>query len=98
MISKMFVWAGVPGVCKMLMLSICRAFRLADRKSIIAGFYPGGDDTICARGNCPGHRLHVVHGSAQSGNDHCSPEEELPSSIPTTVRIDIRDTHVEVFL
>ena len=61
-------------------------------------FYPGGDDTICARGNCPGHRLHVVHGSAQSGNDHCSPEEELPSNIPTTVRIDIRDTHVEVFL
>ena len=61
-------------------------------------FYPGGDDTICARGNCPGHRLHVVHGSAQSGNDHCSPEEELPSNIPTIVRIDIRDTHVEVFL
>jgi hypothetical protein len=38
-----------------------------------------------------------VHGAGGSGNDDCSPEEELPVNTPTTVRIDVRQTHVEVF-
>jgi hypothetical protein len=38
-----------------------------------------------------------VHGAGGSGNDDCSPEEELPMNTPTTVRIDVRQTHVEVF-
>eukprot|EP01046_Picozoa_sp_COSAG06_P028750 COSAG06_NODE_2613_length_6581_cov_8.338476_6_plen_132_part_00 len=32
-------------------------------------FYPGGASLQCTQGNCPGHRMHVVHGSA----DRCSP-------------------------
>jgi hypothetical protein len=43
------------------------------------------------------HRLHIVHGgSGDEGNNDCSPQEELPVGVPTTVRIDIRQTHVEV--
>jgi hypothetical protein len=31
------------------------------------------------------------------GNANCSPEEELPSNVMTTVRVDIRQTHVELY-
>ena len=42
-------------------------------------------------------RLHVVHGHRDSGNDHCSPEEELVAGRPTNVKIEVRQKHVEVF-
>ena len=60
-------------------------------------FYPGGANRQCLPGNCPGHRLLVVHGHADSGNDDCSPEDELPANQPTRVQIEIRQKHVEVF-
>jgi hypothetical protein len=60
-------------------------------------FYPGGASLQCTQGNCPGHRMHVVHGSADSGNDDCSPPDELPSNVATRVQIEIRQKHVEVF-
>ena len=45
----------------------------------------------------PGNtRLHVVHGHRDSGNDDCSPEEELPIGRETTVTIDIQQKHVSV--
>ena len=47
-------------------------------------FYPGS------------HRLHIVHGHRDSGNDDCSPEEELPANRNTHVQIDILQKHVEV--
>lgn len=45
------------------------------------------------------HRLHIVHGGGTDGdgNNDCSPEEELPARQVTTVRIDVRQTHVEVY-
>lgn len=40
----------------------------------------------------------IVHGGAgDDGNNDCSPQEELQAGRPTTVQIDIRQTHVEVF-
>jgi hypothetical protein len=40
----------------------------------------------------------IVHGgSGDEGNNDCSPEEEIPAGVSTTVRIDIRQTHVEVY-
>ena len=42
-------------------------------------------------------RLHIVHGQKDSGNNHCSPEEQIPAGVATSVRIDIRQTHVEVW-
>jgi hypothetical protein len=59
-------------------------------------FYPGGAARTCFPGNCPGHRLHIVHGHHDSGNDDCSPEEELPSNVETLVEINIMQKHVEV--
>ena len=37
-----------------------------------------------------------MHGHADSGNDDCSPEEELLPGRTTSVRIDILQKHVEV--
>jgi hypothetical protein len=47
-------------------------------------FYPGS------------RRLHIVHGQPSSGNDDCSPEEELLAGVPTTVRIEMRQAYMEV--
>lgn len=59
-------------------------------------FYPGGTEP-CTSYSCPGHRLHIVHGHRDSGNDDCSPPDELPYGRFTTVQVDIRQKHVEVF-
>eukprot|EP01052_Picozoa_sp_SAG31_P052717 SAG31_NODE_13144_length_890_cov_1.214918_1_plen_227_part_00 len=43
-------------------------------------------------------RITVVDGDAANGNSQCNPTEELPPNRMTTVRIEVRSQHVEVWL
>ena len=42
--------------------------------------------------------LTIVDGDAADGNSQCNPTESLPPDVATTVRIEVRSQHVEVWL